>query len=99
MEKNFAAGAPDLFGEAKMSEADLDSGLAAARSLLEAVRSKKTGLRDAFEKLKELESRFEKVHSRISVEIKDPSLQTLFKGLSAGDKNHIEALEGFLKKA
>jgi len=98
MQKTFAANAPDLFGATRISEAELDFGLDAIRSLLESVRSKKIGTRDAFGKLKELESRFERVHSRISVEIKDPSLQNLFKGLSAGDKNHIEVLEGILIK-
>lgn len=95
--KTFITDAPDLFGGLTMPEADLDSGREVIGSLLKSIRSKRTDTQGILEKLKELEASFERVHMKVSVEIKDASLRDLFSGLSAGDRNHLEVLDKILK--
>jgi len=96
--KNYITNAPDLFGGVKIPEADLDYGLKTIPPILGSIRAKKIDLLSAFKELLELERGFERVHLQVSVEIKEASLRELFKGLSAGDRSHIAALERIVKE-
>ncbi len=92
MGKVFAKNAPDLFGQAKTSEEDLDASRRAVDSLLNSLRAKEAGLHDLLVRLNELEKRLERVHAAASIGVKDASLRDLFMKLSAGDRNHIDVL-------
>jgi len=96
MGKTFITNAPDLFGGVVMSEAELDRGLQDIDPLLNSLRAKQLNQRDALAQLIELERRLEKVHMRVSIDIKEPSLQDLFHKLSAGDQNHVAVLDNMI---
>jgi hypothetical protein len=57
----------------------------------------KTFITNAPEKLIELERQFERVHMKVSVDIKEPSLRDLFHKLSAGDQNHVAVLDRIIR--
>lgn len=97
MEKVFATNAPDLFGPAGVQEEDLDASRQAVESLLSSLRAKEASLRDFLEKLKELEKQLERMHTAVSIGVKNASLRDLFMKLSAGDRSHVRVLMNLIE--
>ena len=61
--------------------------------LIEAIDGGTIGFQDAVRQLYELEIEFEQIHLASLFEIKDPTLQKLFRALSAQDAGHRSRLE------
>jgi rubrerythrin len=90
--KEYARRLPDLFGKESALTGDIQAGIELVEALL---RDLDRGVKVAsgLRRLLELEERFEKVHLKTVVEIKDDSLRKLFSNLAGEDRSHIRALE------
>ena len=86
--KNYLEEASDILSGKPKEIAKLRSGLTTVSKLIDRLRNRDIGLKEALNNLIELEKVFEKFHLIATVEVKDPSLKKLFEALSLGDKLH-----------
>jgi rubrerythrin len=96
--KAYALRLPDLFGKELIQVADIKAGIGLLEALLldlDKGENPISGLR----RLLALEKRFEQVHLDTAVEIKDASLQKLFRDLSGQDQRHIQLLTEMIARS
>ncbi|HCS48933.1 MAG TPA: hypothetical protein DIW61_12020 [Candidatus Aminicenantes bacterium] len=91
--KNFVLRTPDLFGKETMPAAEIREGIKSACRIRQDLEKKKITVKQALERLSELEQKFEKIHMNTAVEFKDYSLKKLFEALARADAEHRQRLE------
>lgn len=91
--KNYVFKEPELFGEETISDEEMKEGINLLDALLKDTENKRISLSEGLKRMYELEKRYEQVHMKTVVEIKDQSLQKLFEALSIGEKEHYQRLE------
>jgi rubrerythrin len=89
--KNYLGEMPDLFVGVRLKDEEMQKGLKDAGALLAEFD---TGLsfREGLNRILQLETEFERIHLGASVEVREPSLISLFQALTKGDQNHIRIL-------
>jgi len=96
--KYYVSEAPDLFELNSDREFEMKKGLNRVITLIDRIKNKKVSLAEAINDTFELEKLFEQLHLNTILEVKDASLEKLFKALSRGDKEHKKRLIEVLKK-
>lgn len=96
--KNYVRRAPDLFGEAIISGAELQAGLASCREVTADIRSAWLPFREGLVRLAGLEDQFEKIHLDSALEVKDENLGRLFRRMARDDREHRVVLEEILQR-
>ena len=91
--KSYASDDPEFFHDEHVTDQEIGENLSLIENLIQNIDNKTITVREALNRICELESRFEKVHLDKIIEIKDPSLKKLFEALSAGDREHTQRLE------
>ncbi len=84
---------PDLAKEIKITHLEIDSGISQLNDLSESLKNSTVTLKDAINKIYDLEMVFETVHMDKVAKFDEPSLKELFRALANGDKKHRARLE------
>ena len=96
--KNYMRSASQTFGETVMSVEEIDSAIEQISQLIEDVENRRVGIAKGLKRISELEERFEKIHLKTIVEIKDRTLKALFQALGRDDREHSERLKNLISK-
>lgn len=96
--KNFVFQAPDAFGPATISDAEIQIGIKAVSDLQADLKAARLDLAGGLKRLSNLEKKFEKVHMNRAVEFNDFSLRKLFEALARADAEHRQRLDRLLAR-
>ncbi|MBN1938075.1 MAG: hypothetical protein JW843_00710 [Candidatus Aminicenantes bacterium] len=97
--KNYVRKEPDLFGDAMIDMTELQAGLKLVRAVLETIRAGTSAFPDSVRRMRDIESRFEKLHMATVMPVRDESLRELFRQLARDDRDHGLVLDRILAEA
>jgi rubrerythrin len=96
--KNYIRSAPGTFGETGLSVEEVNTAIEQVSQLIEDVENRRVGIAQGLKRISELEEKFEKIHLKTIVEIKDRNLKALFQALGRDDREHSERLKNLISK-